>query len=179
MPTTTATLLAAEGPNGLWLPADINEVIWSSLAFLIVAVLLYKFGADVVRRYYANRTAAVEERLDAAASARTEAEAERDRIKAALADSDDEAARIIEEARQTADRLRVDIAARTETEIAQIRDRAAADLVVTQGQANADLAGEVSRLALGATEQYVGSTLDGAAQQRLIDDYIRQVGSQS
>ncbi len=179
MPTTITALLAAEGPNGLWLPADINEVIWSSLAFIIVAFLMVKFGKGVATKYYANRTAAVEERLGAASQARADAEAERDRIKAALADSDTEAARIIEDARQSADRLRVDSAARTEAEIAHLRERAATDQAVTQGQASADLAGEVSRLALGATEQYVGSALDADAQQRLIDDYIRRVGSQN
>jgi F0F1-type ATP synthase membrane subunit b/b' len=65
------------------------------------------------------------------------------------------------------------------TEIAQLRERAEADLATTRTQATADLTGEVSRLALGATEEVVGSTLDDSAQQRLIDDYIRQVGSQN
>lgn len=176
---TLINLLASEAPNDWWLPGDKNEVIWGTLAFLIVAFLLVKFGREPVRRYYANRTAAVEEQLGAAEQARAEAEAERDRIKAALADSDSEAARIIEDARQSADRLRADIEARTVTEIAQLRERAEADLATTRTQATADLTGEVSRLALGATEQVVGSTLDDSAQQRLIDDYIRQVGSQN
>lgn len=176
---TLINLLASEAPNEWWLPGDKNEVIWGTLAFLIVAFLLVKFGREPVRRYYANRTAAVEEQLGAAEQARAEAEAERDRIKAALADSDSEAARIIEDARQSADRLRADIEARTVTEIAQLRERAEADLATTRTQATADLTGEVSRLALGATEQVVGSTLDDSAQQRLIDDYIRQVGSQN
>jgi len=176
---TLINLLAAEAPNEWWLPGDKNEVIWGTLAFLIVAVLLVKFGREPVRKYFANKTAAVEEQLGAAEQARIDAEAERDRIKAALADSDAEAARIIEDARQSADRLRSDIEARTVTEIAQLRERAEADLATTRTQATADLTGEVSRLALGATEQVVGSSLDDSAQQRLIDDYIRQVGSQN
>jgi hypothetical protein len=36
-----ALLLAEEG-NHFWLPHDINEVIWGTIAFLIVAFLLYK-----------------------------------------------------------------------------------------------------------------------------------------
>ena len=46
-------------------------------------------------------------------------------------------------------------------------------------QAEADLSGELSRLALGATEKVVEGSLDPAAQQRLIDDYINQVGTQN
>ncbi len=172
-------LLAAEGSNGKWLPADINEVIWGSLAFLIVATLLYKFGKDPVVNGLKGRSDRIAEHLGEAAAAREAAEAERDRIKAALADSDSEAARIVEDARRAADQLGIDTAARTETEIAALRERAGADLAATRMQATADLSGELSRLALGAAEEVVASSLDDAAQQRLIDDYISQVGAQN
>ena len=117
--------------------------------------------------------------LGEAASARSAAEAERDRIKAALADSDAEAARIIEEARRSADQLGVDVAARADDDIAVLRERAVTDLASTRSQAQADLSGELSRLALGAAEQVVETSLDDATQQRLIETYISQVGSQN
>jgi F-type H+-transporting ATPase subunit b len=107
------------------------------------------------------------------------AEAERDRIKAALADSDAEAARIVEEARQAADRIGTDVAARAQVDAQTVRDRAVTDQASTQAQAQADLTAELSRLALGAAERVVESSLDDAAQQRLIDDYISQVGTQN
>ncbi len=173
------TLLAAEAPNQKWLPGDFNEVIWGSLAFIIVAVLLWKFARKPVADGLKGRTDRIAGELAEAEDARTAAEAERDRIKAALADSDAEAARIIEEARQSADRLRSDIASRVDGDIAQLRERASIDLTVTRNQAQADLAGELSRLALGATEEVVAESLDDGTQQRLIDDYIRQVGSQN
>ena len=172
-------LFAAEGSNGKWLPADINEVIWGSLSFLIVAVLLVKFGRKPVADGLKARSQKVADRLAEAASAREAAEAERDRIKAALADSDSEAARIVEEARKAADQLGIDTAARTRTEIATLRDRANTDLAATRIQATADLSGELSRLALGAAEEVVTGSLDDAAQQRLIDQYINTVGSQN
>ncbi|MCB1268638.1 MAG: hypothetical protein KDB19_10965, partial [Microthrixaceae bacterium] len=65
------------------------------------------------------------------------------------------------------------------TEIAALRERAGADLAATRMQATADLSGELSRLALGAAEEVVASSLDDATQQRLIDDYISQVGAQN
>ena len=102
-------LLAAEGSNGKWLPADINEVIWGSLAFLIVATLLVKFGKAPIVNGLKARSDRIAEHLGEAAAAREAAEAERDRIKAALADSDSEAARIVEDARRAADQLEVDL----------------------------------------------------------------------
>ena len=35
-------LLAAEGSNGKWLPADINEVIWGTIAFVLVFGVLLR-----------------------------------------------------------------------------------------------------------------------------------------
>ena len=173
------TTLAAEGSNGKWLPADINEVIWGTLAFLIIAFALVKFGGPFVKNGLKSRTEKVADRLGEASSAREAAEAERDRIKAALADSDSEAARIVEEARRAADQLGTDTAARTDQEIVALRERATTDLAATRMQATADLSGELSRLALGAAEEVVAGSLDDAAQQRLIDEYISQVGSQN
>jgi F-type H+-transporting ATPase subunit b len=179
MSTSLQSLLAAEGPNQFWLPGDINEVYWGSLAFLVVAILLWKFARKPAAEFFSGRITTISGELDATAEQRLAAEAERDRIKAALADSDAEAARIIEEARRSADQLAVDTAARTETELAQMRERAAVDLANTRAQAESDLAGELSRLSLGAAERVVQTSLDDDAQQRLIDQYISQVGSQN
>lgn len=172
-------LLASEAGNGKWLPADMNEVIWGSLAFLIVAVALWKFGKAPVVNGLRARSQKVSDRLGEASNAREAAEAERDRIKAALADSDSEAARIVEEARRAADQLGTDTVTRTEAEIVTLRERATTDLAATRSQATADLSGELSRLALGAAEEVVSTSLDDVTQQRLIDDYISQVGSQN
>jgi NAD+ synthase (glutamine-hydrolysing) len=58
-------------------------------------------------------------------------------------------------------------------------DLTASDLVSARTQAESDLSGELSRLSLGAAERVVETSLDPAAQQRLIDDYINQVGTQN
>lgn len=176
-------VLAAEGAehaeNAFWLPHDINEVIWGSLAFLVVAVLLWKFARKPIAAFLSGRIAGIEASLAAAEQARTAAEAERDRIKAALADSDTEAARIIEQARTGADQLSADTEVRAARDAERVRERAIADLASTRSQAESDLAGELSRLSLGAAEKVVESSLDDASQQRLINAYISQVGSQN
>lgn len=179
---TFLTVLAAEAPetaNGFWLPHDKNEVIWGSLAFFIVAYLLFKFGKAPVAKYYAGRTASIEAKLAQAEAARVEAENERDGIKAALADSESEAARIVAEARASATQLAADTDIRAVRDAERVRERAAADLVATRTQAESDLSSELSRLSLGAAERVVESSLDEAAQQRLIESYISRVGSQN
>lgn len=174
-----ATLLAAEGENGLWLPADINEVIWGSIAFFVLVAIMVKFTKKPIGNYFTNRPKKIEDELNAATQARLEAEAERDRIKSALADSASEAERIRREAEEAAAQLRLDIAARAEADIIAARERGEADLAVTRAQTQSDLGQELARLSIGATEDIVSSSLDDATQQQLIDTYIDQLGAQN
>lgn len=174
------TLLAEEGAeNAFWLPHDIWEVFWGTLAFLIVMGLLWKFAKKPGSDYFAKRSDGIAESLDEAATARAAAEAERDGVKAALADSDSEAGRILEEARRSADALTTDIAARTERDVASVHERATVDLAATRAQTEAELSGELSRLAFGAAERVVTEELDDSSQQRLIDTYINNIGGQN
>jgi len=169
-------ILAAEG-NGPWLPHDINEVIWGSIAFFIViGIIVWKAG-PFIRKAVAARPERISGELTSAAETRTAAEAERDRIKAALADSDSEAARIVEEARQAADALRAGIEERAKVEAVALRERARHDIEVARRQATNDLTADLSRLALGAAEQVVAANLDDSTQQDLIEAYIAQVGA--
>ena len=108
---------------------------------------------------------------------RRKTEVDANAVKAALADSDAEAARIVAEARDAAARLESDTVTRAEAEAVALRERAAGELVAARRQAESDLAGELSRLALGAAEQVVHSNLDDATHQDLIEAYIRQVGA--
>ncbi|HVQ21993.1 MAG TPA: F0F1 ATP synthase subunit B, partial [Candidatus Saccharimonadia bacterium] len=137
----------------------------------MVALIVWKAG-PFIKKAMLDRTARISTELSDAEGDRTGAEAERDRITASLADSDSESARIVEEARQTADRLTIDLEAKAHADAALLRERAAADLDATRRQAVADLTSEVSRLALGAAEQVVHGNLDDAAQQQLIEQYI-------
>jgi F-type H+-transporting ATPase subunit b len=168
---------AEHGSNGAWLPHDFKEVIWGTLAFVIVVgVLAWKAG-PFFKKSMVGRSERIEAEIDAAVAERTAGEAERDRIKAALADSDTEAARIVEEARQTADALSSELEQRAHADAAAMRERATADLAAARRQAVADLTAEISRLALGAAERVVANNLDPDSQQALIEQYIAQVGS--
>ena len=117
--------------------------------------------------------------LEAADSAKAEADHILDDYKAQLADARNESARIIEEARQAADALRSDQEQRLQTELAQLRERAAADIESAKRQAIADLRDEVAQLAIGAAEVIVQRNLDRDTQVRLVESYIEQVLSRS
>ena len=112
-----------------------------------------------------------------AEAAKAEAEGVLAEYQAQLADAKHESARIIEEARQTADAMKRDLQAQAEAEIAAMRQKAAADIEAAKAQAIADLRGEVATLAIGAAEQVVERNLDRRPTRRSSRAYIDQVGA--
>jgi F-type H+-transporting ATPase subunit b len=163
-------------PNPL-LP-EMKELIWGGLAFLIVFFFIWKKGLPAIKQGMDARTERIRSDLDAAEAQRTEADTLLADYRAQLADAKNESARIIEEARQSADALKKDQEARLQTELADLRSKAAADIEAAKVQAIADLRGEVATLAVGAAEVVVGRNLDQATQVQLIEDYINQVSNQ-
>jgi F-type H+-transporting ATPase subunit b len=164
-----------EAPSPI-LPAT-DELLWGSISFIILVVLMRKFAYPAIKKGMDARTERIRADLDAAESAKTEATSVLDGYRAELAGAKSEAGRIIEEARQAADALKKDQEARLQTELADIRTRATADIEAAKVQAIADLRGEVAQLAVGAASVVVHKNLDPATQTQLIEDYINQVSS--
>jgi len=154
---------------------ETNEIIWGGSAFLILFVLMVKKGFPAVRGAMDARAEKIRSDLDAAEQARVDAQSVQSDYEARLADAKTEASRLIDEARVAADQLKGDLADRAETDIAEMRERAAVGLESERAQAIADLRAEVAGIALGAAERVVHASLDAEVQGRLIDAYIDEV----
>jgi F-type H+-transporting ATPase subunit b len=160
------------------LPAK-NEIIWGSISFIVLLLLLSKFAWPALAAGMAARADRIKADLEAADTAKNEADHILADYKAQLADARNESARIIEEARQAADALRRDQEQRLQNELAELRQRAAADIESAKRQAISDLKDEVAALAIGAAEVIVQRNLDRDTQTRLVESYIEQVLSRS
>lgn len=165
-----------EAPNPL-LP-EINEIIWGAVGFIVVFFFLAKFGLPQIKGTMNQRTEKIRSDIAAAESQREEADQVLAEYRAQLNDARAEAGRIIEEARQTADQLKRDQEQRLQTELAEIRERAVADIESAKSQAVNDLRGELASLAIGAAETVVQRNLDPATQTQLVEDYINRVAAQ-
>ena len=170
-------IFAAEGPNGNWIPGDINEFYWGSVAFLlIVAVFIWK-GLPGVKAAMKAQTAKVESELAAAEQAKAEAESELASLQSSLGDAGAEAEAIVAEAREQATRLEADLIARAETDVAEAKERARIEVAAQRDQALADLRAAVAAQAQTAADAVVRNNLDDATQASLIDDYIAAVSA--
>ena len=169
-------LLAAEGPNNPILPAT-NEIIWGALAFLVLVVLMSKMAFPAVKGAMDARTEHIRTAIDDADRTREEAQTVMAGYQRQVADAKGEAARIIEEARQTADNLKRDLTARAEAEAAELRQRNAEQIAAERQRVMAEMQGQVATLAIELAEKVVGGSLDQQRSLQLIEDYINTVGT--
>jgi F-type H+-transporting ATPase subunit b len=168
-------LLAAEEKNPI-LP-DIAELIYGTLAFLIVFGLLAKFAFPALNKMLAERTAKIQGEMEKAEATRSEADALLAEYRQNLAGARDESNRIIEESRKTADQLRRDVQAKAEEEAQATVARAQEEIRAERDRVFAELRGQVGDIAVELAGRVVGESLDKSAHERLIDEYIDQVAS--
>ena len=154
-----------------------NEVVWGSAAFVVLLLIMWKFGVPAVKNMEQAREERIRNDLEGAEKARIEAEAEKAQYLAQIAGARDEAGRIIEEARQSAEQVRRDLIAKAEADAAEVRQRAEADIEVQRQRALTELRGDVAQLSIDLAERIVGRSLDGDTQRQLVDSFIDQVGS--
>ena len=165
-----------EAPNPI-LP-DLSELVWGAVSFTALFLLLRRFAYPQIKQMMENRAERIRSDLASAESTKADAEQVLAEYRAQLNDAKAEAGRIIEEARQAADAIKRDQEARLQSELADLRARAVADIDSAKTQAVSDLRGEVAQLAIGAAETVVQRSLDEATQTQLVEDYINQVAAQ-
>ena len=172
-------VLASEGPNGVILPSDINEVFWGSIAFFIVMGMVIWKGGPAIKTMWNGRIERISGEIDSAEAARSQAEADLAEVQSRIADADQERARIRAEAEQTAEAVKGQILAKADSDTVELAARTVADIEASKSQATADLQSEIGVLALGAAEEVVTRNLDAATQHQLIESYISSIGSQA
>ncbi|MGE0794884.1 MAG: F0F1 ATP synthase subunit B [Acidimicrobiia bacterium] len=164
-----------ESPSPI-LPAS-NEILWGSLSFLVLLGVMWKFGIPAATNMMNERTERIRADLDAADTARAEAQTVLAGYQAQLAESRNEANRVIEEARQQAEQVRRDLVARAEAEAAELRARNVEQLATERDRVLGELRGQVASLAVELAEKVVESSLDREASLALIESYIDTVGT--
>ena len=164
---------AEEAPSPI--VPDLAELLYGSLAFGIVFFLLAKLAFPALNKMLAARTEKIRGDLERAEDARREADGELLRYREQLAGARDEANRIIEEARKTADQLRKDLQSKAEQESQATVARAQEEIRGERDRVFLELKAQMAELAVDLAGRVVGQSLDKEAHEKLIDDYISEV----
>jgi F-type H+-transporting ATPase subunit b len=155
---------------------SVPELVWGISSFLIVFLLMWKYAFPSVKKGMDARTDRIRDSLSSAEQAKNDAQTILEDYQRQLADAKNEANRIIEESRQTAEALRRDLTARAEADAAEIRTRATADIEAAKERAMEELRGQLTDLTIELAERVVKRNIDRESNARLIDDYITSIG---
>lgn len=154
---------------------EVDELIFGSLAFLLVFVILARFAFPAINRGLKARSEKIRGDLEKAESERQEADRLLRRYEDQLKDARGEAGRIIEEARKTAEQMRRDMLAKAEEESHQVVARAQEEIRAERDRAFEQLRAQVGELSVELASRVIGVNLDKKAQEKLVDDYIDEV----
>ena len=155
----------------------IKEIFIGGAASLIVFVAIWKFAGPSIAKAMRDRTARIQGELDGADEAKVSAETQAADIRTALGDIDGERQRLFSEADTQAEAILTDGRARLDQEIAELHQRAEADIVSAASRGGDELRSDIGRHTAASIDQVVIETLDDAGQQDLIEGFIQRVGA--
>jgi F-type H+-transporting ATPase subunit b len=170
------SVLAAEVNDKKDLYPHLSELIVGAIAFAVLFVFMWKWVLPSVNAILEKRRQKIQGDLERAEATRREAEAELARYREQLASAREEANRIIDEGRRTAEQLRADLQTRAEQEAQTTVARATEEIRAERDRVLRELSAQVGQIAVELAERVVEKELDKTTQQRLVDEFIKQVG---
>lgn len=171
-----ASILAAEEKTKNPLIPAWNELIWGTVAFILLLVVLWRAGVfKRISEALAERTAKIEGQINQAEAAKAEADRMLEEYRQQLAGAREEANRIIAEAREAGDQLRRDLQEKAQDESNRIVEAARQEIRAERDRAARELRGEVGHLAVDVAERVIGWQLDEDRQRELIDQFIDEL----
>lgn len=164
-----ASGIAALGFN---LPGLVSNLV----GFLILLLLLRVFLWDRILKVLDERKQRIEEGLNQAEQAAGRAAASEDEARRIMEQARGEGREAVQRAQEAAERLRAELEERARQDAEQIVSRARQELQAERDRAIQQLHEEFADLTLAAAERVIGQSLDRSAHQRLIDEVL--LGSQ-
>jgi F-type H+-transporting ATPase subunit b len=158
-----------------WLLPETFEIIYGGTASVLVIGALIKFAGPIIKKSLAARTERIQNEIDNARNARTNAEAEAQQIRSALGDISSERSRILAEADAAAAAVLSEGRARVATEMADVEAKALADIANASGRVQDELASDIKRLARIASDKVIASAMNDSVRQDLIENFISGV----
>ena len=157
---------------------ETNELIAGIVAFLIVFFFVWKWALPAVNRTLEARQKAITGKLEDAERAKNEAENLRKDYEQQMADARSKGNAMIEEARKSAEQMRVDLIARAQAEADGIVAKAREEAGEEKSRALSEARREVANLSIDLAERVVGKNLDRETQLGLVDQYIAELDKQ-
>ncbi len=151
-------------------------VFWTWVVFIALFFVLKKFVFPPLVQMTVEREAAIKKQLDDAEKMRAEAAAMLEEQRQLLASARGEAKAIVTEAREAGERERVAAIEKTRLEQDDLLERARREIAAERARAIAEVRRDAVDIAIMAAGKVVGGRLDGAADRKIVEDYISSIG---
>ena len=165
----------AEAQMGSVLAVSDKMVALTWLAFLIACFALYKLAWKPIGQALDRREDKIRQSLKEAADIQAQAEMDRAAQKVMMTEAAREAAAIVDRARAAAEATAKAVEAKTAAESAALLREARAEIANVKDRALADLRREAGDLALQVAGRVLDRKLDAAADRELTDRLIREM----
>ena len=165
----------AEAQMGSVLAVSDKMVALTWLAFLIACFALYKLAWKPIGQALDRREDKIRQSLKEAADIQAQAEMDRAAQKVMMTEAAREAAAIVDRARAAAEATAKAVEAKTAAESAALLREARAEIANVKDRALADLRREAGELALQVAGRVLDRKLDDAADRELTDRLIREI----
>ncbi len=150
-------------------------IIWTIITFLVVLFVLKKFAWPQLLAALDEREKRISDALAAADQARQEAEEVLREHQQKLAAADEEARKIVAEAREAGANVRQTIVSQAREEAERMLDQARTSIESEKRAAIAELRRETAHLAVQAAGALIDANLDDEKNRGLVDDFIARI----
>jgi len=174
----SAFVPTADDPGHSVLIPEPADLIWGTLAFVIVLVVIIWKVLPGLNKTLDDRADAIEGGLKRAEEAQAEAAQARDTFTAQLAEARAEASRLRETAREEAKTIRAELVEQAQAEAARIVANAQTQIESERAAALVSLRGEVGTLAIDLASGVIGESLsDDKKAASIVDRFLADLAA--
>jgi F-type H+-transporting ATPase subunit b len=171
---------AAEGSEHSILLPETSDLVWGTVAFIVVLIAIVKLVVPNITKALDARHDAIEGGILRAEKAQAEAESTKGEFEALLAEARTEAGKIREQARADGMRILAELKEQAQGEAARIAAAAQATIEVERQNALNSLKSEVGTLALSLASGVIGASLeDDKRSAAIVDQFLADLDSDS
>lgn len=155
----------------------LGEFIPMLVGFIILWIILAKFGWPAFIGMIDKRAEKIKEALETAENAKIESERVLEEQRAELDAAKKQAADIIATAKQTAESVKAEITASAQTEAENMIAKARIAIEAEKNTALAELQGSAADMTVSVAKKVIGTDLSDAEHKSIIERYIAEAGS--
>lgn len=150
-------------------------IIWTIIIFLLLLLLLSKIAWKPMLGALNSREESIKSAIENAEKLKEEAELLIQENKKNIQEAQIQSSKIINEARDIANKVREDIMAKANEDSKRMTEEAKAEITRQKDSALNDLRNEVADLAINAAEKIIKENLNDAKQKQIVNDFLNQV----